>query len=156
MSNDIVQSKAAIEPLFCAIKMLSDFKKSYFCKQISNTMKKVLPLLLLALLALAGCQRGPATYEISESPREFVPHAEKFVNQVEKKSKHYSAEDWTVAVDQFIAMSKDYVDKSKYLTQEEQMKFDNARVKFMKAIYDNGTEEVAMEVKRIYAELMGN
>ena len=119
-------------------------------------MKKVLPLLLLALLAIAGCQRGPATYEIANNPRELVPHAEKFVNQVEKKSKHYSAEDWAVAVDQFVAMSKDYVDKSKYLTQEEQMKFDNARVKFMKAIYDNGTEEVAMEVKRIYAELMGN
>lgn len=119
-------------------------------------MKRILPLLLLALLAIAGCQRGPATYEISDNPREFVPHAEKFVNQVEKKSKHYSAEDWTVAVDQFVAMSKDYVDKSKYLTQEEQMKFDNARVKFMKAIYDNGTEEVAMEVKKVYAELMGN
>lgn len=119
-------------------------------------MKKVLPLFLLALLAFAGCQRGAATYEISNSPSELVPHAEKFVNQVEKKSKHYSAEDWDAAVEQFVAMSKDYVDKAGHLTQEERMKFDNARVKFMSAIDANGTEEVAMKVKKVYAELMRN
>jgi hypothetical protein len=117
-------------------------------------MKKVLPLLVLVLLAF-GCQRGPATYEITDNPREIIPHAEKFVNQVEKKSKHYKTEDWKVAVEQFVAMSKNYIDKAAYLTQEEQMKFDNARVKFMKTIDANGTEEVAMEVKKVYSELMG-
>ena len=117
-------------------------------------MKKVLPLLVLVLLAF-GCQRGPATYEITDNPREIIPHAEKFVNQVEKKSKHYKTEDWKVAVEQFVAMSKNYIDKATYLTQEERMKFDNARVKFMKAIDANGTEEVAMEVKKVYSELMG-
>lgn len=119
-------------------------------------MKKILPLLLLALLAFAGCQSGPATYEMAAKPHEVVPHAEKFVNQVEKKSKHYKAEDWDAAVEQFIVMSKDYIDKSAFLTQEEQMKFDNARVKFMSAIDANGTEEVAIKVKKVYAELMGN
>lgn len=118
-------------------------------------MKKVLPLLVLVLLTF-GCQRGPATYEITDNPREVIPHAEKFVNQVEKKSKHYKAEDWNVAVDQFVAMSKNYIDKAAYLTNEEHMKFDNARVKFMKAIDANGSEEVAMQVKKAYAELIGN
>jgi len=117
-------------------------------------MKKVLPLLVLVLLAFS-CQRGPATYEITDDPHEVVPHAEQFVNQVEKKSKHYKAEDWDVAVDQFVAMSKNYIDKAAYLTNEEHMKFNNARIKFMKAIDANGTEEVAMEVKKIYAELVG-
>ena len=117
-------------------------------------MKKVLPLLVLVLLAF-GCQRGPATYEITDNPREVIPHVEKFVNQVEKKSKHYKAEDWNAAVDQFVAMSKNYIDKSAYLTNEEHMKFDNARVKFMNAIDAHGTEEVAMQVKKVYAELMG-
>ena len=84
-----------------------------------------------------------------------IPHVEKFVNQVEKKSKHYKAEDWNAAVDQFVAMSKNYIDKSAYLTNEEHMKFDNARVKFMNAIDAHGTEEVAMQVKKVYAELMG-
>ena len=119
-------------------------------------MKKLLPLLLLALLAFAGCQSGPATYEVATKPHEVVPHAEKFVNQLEKKSKHYSAADWDAAVEQFVAMSKDYIEKSGYLTQEERMKFDKARVKFMSAIDSNGTEEVAKKVKKVYADLMGN
>ena len=118
-------------------------------------MRKVLPLLVLVLLAF-GCQRGPATYEMTDNPRELVPHAEKFVNQVEKQSKQYKAADWDVAVEQFVVMTKDYIDKHPYLTQEEQMKFDNARIKFMASISANGTEEVAMEVKKVYAELMGN
>ena len=130
-------------------------KKSYFCGKIPDTMKKVLPLLLLALLALAGCQSSPATYEMANNPHEVVPHAEQFVNQVEKKSKHYKAEDWDATVEQFIAMSKDYFDKAAYLTQEEQMKFDNARVKFMASIDANGTEEVAKQVKDVYARLLG-
>ncbi len=118
-------------------------------------MKKVLPLLVWALLAFSGCQRGPAIYEISDNPHELVPHAEKFVNQVEKKSKHYSSEDWSIAVEQFVAMSKDYIDKAGYLTQDEQMKFDNARVRFMAAIDANGTKEVALKVKEEYAKVMG-
>lgn len=118
-------------------------------------MKKVLPLLLLALLAFAGCQSGPATYEMANKPHEVVPNAEKFVNQVEKKSKHYKAEDWDAAVLEFIAMSKDYIDKSAYLTQEERMRFDNARLKFMAAIDANGTPEVAKQVKEEYARLVG-
>ncbi len=119
-------------------------------------MKKVLPLVLFVLLAFAGCQRGPATYEYTQNPRELVVNAEKFVKQVEKKSKHYSAEDWDEAIFQFVQMSKNYVEFGTLLTSEEQMQYDNARVKFMHAIDANGTEEMALRVKEEYAKLMGN
>ena len=129
-------------------------QKVLFLRQISNTMKKVLPLLLWVLLAFVGCQSTPATYELSNAPGELVPHAEKFVSQVEKKSKHYTAEDWDAAVEQFVIMSKNYVEYGPKLTQEERMKYDNARLRFMKAIDTNGTEEVAKQVKEVYARLM--
>ena len=117
-------------------------------------MKKVLPLVLFVLLAFAGCQRGPATFEFSKNPRQFSINAEKFVNQVEKKSKHYSAEDWEVAVKQFVDMSKDFVRNRPSLTLEDQMRFDNARLKFMGAIDKNGNEEIAKQVKELYSQVM--
>lgn len=117
-------------------------------------MKKYLPLLLLVLLAFAGCQSGPATYEMVTNPHDLVPNAEKFVNQVTKKSKHYKAEDWDAAIDQFVAMSKNYVEFGAYLTQEEQMKFDNARVNFMSAVDANGSDDLAIRVKKVYADIV--
>lgn len=119
-------------------------------------MKKVLPLVLFVLLAFAGCQSGPATYEMTDSPREIVPHVEKFVNQVEKKSRHYAAEDWDATCDQFVKMSKNYYEFRYKLTEEEQMKYDNARVRFMSAIDANGTEDLAKRVKEEYARILDN
>lgn len=119
-------------------------------------MKKILPLVLFVLLAFAGCQRGPATYEMTQNPREFVPNVEKFVNKVDKNSKHYSAEDWDATFDQFVAMSKNYVEFVGRLTTEEQMKYDNARIKFMHAIDVNGTEEMTKRVKAEYARILDN
>ncbi len=119
-------------------------------------MKKVLPLVLFVLLAFAGCQRGPATYEFSQNPRQISINAEKFVNQVEKKSKHYSAEDWDVAIDQFVHMCKNYVEFADQLTLDEQMKYDNARLKFMRAIDVNGNEDLAIRVKEEHARVLGN
>ena len=119
-------------------------------------MKKVLPLVLFVLLAFAGCQRGPAAYEYTENPRELAVNAEKFVNQVEKKSKHYNAEEWDDAIFQFVQMSKNYFEYGALLTDEEQMKYDNARVKFMHAVDANGTEEMALRIKEEYANIMGN
>lgn len=118
-------------------------------------MKKVLPLLLFVLLAFAGCNSGPAMYEVAEKPSEIVNNAEKFVKQTEKKAKHYSAEDWQVAVEQFIAMSKNYYENANYLSDEEKMRFDKARIKFMNAITDNGNMEVAKQVKEEYSRIFG-
>ena len=117
-------------------------------------MKKVLPLLVLVLLAFSGCHRGPAMYERGENLGQFVDQVEKFVKQTEKKSKHYTAEDWQVAVEQFMAMSKDYVGIKKVLSEEDQMRFDNARVQFMTAITANGNEEIAKQVKEAYANIV--
>ena len=118
-------------------------------------MKKVLPLVLFVLLAIAGCQRGPATYEMTQNPREIAINAEKFANQVEKMSKHYGAEDWDAAIDQFVLMSKNYFEYSNALTNDEQMKYDKARVKIMHAIDTNGNEDLARRVKEEYAHIMG-
>ena len=118
-------------------------------------MKKILPLLLFVLLAFAACQRGPATYEITQNPHEIAVNAEKFVNQVDKSSRHYSAEEWDAAFEQFVQMSKNYFEFGNLMTSEERMKFDNARVKFMAAIDANGTEELALRVKKMYSDLMG-
>ena len=77
-----------------------------------------------------------------------------FQTQQKKSSKHYSAEDWQVAVEQFVVMSKDYAENLQYLTAEEQMRFDNARLKFMGAIDANGNMEIAKQVKEIYSKVM--
>jgi hypothetical protein len=117
-------------------------------------MKKVLPLLIVVLLAFAGCHRGPAMYERAENPRQLIEHVEKFVNQTEKYSRHYSAEDWQVAVEQFVAMSKNFMENRYLMTTEEQMRFDNARLKFMGAIDKNGNEELVKQVKELYGRVL--
>lgn len=111
--------------------------------------------MLFVLLAFAGCQRGPATYEITQNPREIAINAEKFVKQVEKKSRHYTAEDWDAAFDQFVQMSKNQFEYANSMTAEEQMRFDNARLQFMAAIDANGTEEMTLRVKEMYSRLQG-
>ena len=117
-------------------------------------MKKLLPMIMFVLLVFAGCHREPATYQLASSPREVAANAEKFVKQVEKQSKHYSAEDWQIAVEQFVAMSKDYVENWRVLTKDEIMRFDNARLQFMKAIEANGSDDIAAQVKKAYGELV--
>ena len=117
-------------------------------------MKKVLPLLIVALMAITVCHRGPATYEKAENTKQLIENVEKFVNQTEKYSKHYSAEDWQFAVEQFGTMSKDYVKYRYILTPEDQMRFDNARLKFMGAIDKNGSEEIVKQVKELYSEVL--
>ena len=118
-------------------------------------MKKVFPFLIVVLLAFAGCHREPVMYEKAGNPRQLAEHVEKFVNQTEKYSRHYSAEDWQVAVEQFVVMSKDYVDNRYVLTEGEQMRFDNARLKFMKAIDAHGSDEITKQVKEAYNQVLG-
>jgi len=123
-------------------------------RQILEMMKKLLPLLLFVLLAFAGCQREPATYQMATNPREFVPNVEKFVKQVSKNAKHYKAEDWQVEVEQFVAMSKNYVEYSTALTEEETMRYNNARLQFMAALNVSGDENLVSEVKGIYSNIV--
>ena len=118
-------------------------------------MKKVLPLLVFVMLAFAGCQRGPATYEYTKNPHEIAAHAEKFTKQVNKQSKHYTTEDWNFAIDQFVSMSKNYYEFGNLMTTEEQIRYDNARIQFTDAVFTNGSEEMAVQVKKVYSELMG-
>ena len=123
-------------------------------RKFLQAMKKVLPLLLLVLMAFSSCQRGPVMYEMAEKPTQVIDHVEKFVNQTEKRSKHYSAEDWQVAVEQFVAMTKNYFENLPNLSSDDQMRFDNARIKFMSAIDANGNTEIARQVKEVYSQIM--
>ena len=113
-------------------------------------MKKLLPLLLVIMLAFAGCQSGPATYEMAENPQEIIAHAEKFVGQVSKKAKHYNAEDWDAAINQFVQMGKNYSEYKPFFSEQLQMQYDNARMEFMRAVDANGGEELALRVKKEY------
>lgn len=117
-------------------------------------MKKVLPLLLFVLLAFAGCQKEPATYQLATNPRELAPNVEKFANQVTKKSKHYTAEDWQFTVEQFVAMSKNYVEYSSELTEEETIRYNNARLQFMLAVDAAGDEHLVALIKETYSNIV--
>ena len=128
-------------------------KKSYFCAKILNAMKKVLPLLLFVLLVFSGCQRGPVVYDFTENPSEVATNAEKFVKQTAKRSSHYTAEDWQVAVEQFVAMSKNFIEKKGYMSQNDIDRFTAARLDFMKSVQTNGTEELALQIKEAYNKM---
>ena len=116
-------------------------------------MKKVLPLLLFVLLAFASCQRGPAIYQMSENPKEMADNAEKFAKQTMKRASSYSDEEWKVAVDQFVAMSKDFVEKKRTMSEQDVFRVDAARLQFIKAVSDNGNEELVAEIKSLYSEI---
>lgn len=117
-------------------------------------MKKVLPLLIVIFLAFASCQRGPVMYTQATNSKEMVVNAEKFVKQTAKCSSHYSAEDWQVAVQQFAAMSEDFIKNKRTMTQEDVARFDAARLDFMKAVDENGSEDLAAQVKKVYSEIV--
>ena len=116
-------------------------------------MKKVFPLLLFVLLAFSGCQRGPAVYTIAENPSEVATNAEKFVKQTEKRSSHYTVEDWQVAVNQFVDMSKNFIDKKDYMCEEDVNRFTAARLNFLKIVQKNGSDDLARQIKEAYNNL---
>lgn len=117
-------------------------------------MKKVLPLLLFVLLAFAGCHKGPAIYQVSESPKEMVENAEKFAKQTTKRAPSYTAEEWKVAVDQFVAMAKDFVDKKPRMNEADIFRVNDARLEFMKAVSDNGNDELVAQIKELYGQVI--
>lgn len=116
-------------------------------------MKKVLPLLLFVLLVFASCQRGPAIYQMSESPKEMAENAEKFAKETVKRSRHYTEEDWKITFDQFEAMAKDYVDKRNQMDEEELFRADSARLVFTEAVAKNGSLELALQTKEIFHKI---
>ena len=116
-------------------------------------MKKVLPLLLFVMLAFAGCQRGPAIYQIADNPKEMADNAEKFAKQTVKRSPAYTAEEWNVAIEQFTEMTKDFVEKKHYMSQEDQFRVDAARLEFIKAVSENGNEELVAKIKEVYSQI---
>ena len=116
-------------------------------------MKKVLPLLLFVLLAFAGCQRGPAIYQVADNPKEMADHAEKFAKQTTKRAAHYTAEEWQVAVEQFSAMAKDFAAKKPYMSQEDVFRVDAARLVFIKAVDEKGNDELVAQIKEVYSQI---
>jgi hypothetical protein len=116
-------------------------------------MKKVLPLLLFVLLAFAGCQRGPAIYKVADNPKEMADNAEQFAKQTAKRASSYTPEEWKVAVDQFITMTTDYVEKKPRMSQEDQFRFDAARLEFIKAVSENGNDELVAQIKEAYSQI---
>ena len=115
-------------------------------------MKKVLPLLLFVLLAFASCQRGPAMYQSSKNPQEMVANAEKFAKQTTKRASSYNAEEWKVAIDQFISMTKDFAEKKHHMTEADLFRVDAARLQFMKAVSENGNDELVAQIKEAYSQ----
>ena len=112
--------------------------------------------MLLVLMAFASCQRGPVMYEMAEKPSQVINNVEKFVKQTEKKAKHYSAEDWRVAFEQFVAMAKNFVENKDAMKEEEVIRFDAARLEFMKTVTTNGNEELAAQIKEVYATIIND
>lgn len=92
-------------------------------------------------------------YEMSQNPSEVIKNAEEFVNKTAKRSPRYSDADWKSALEQFIVMSKNYMENKGKMSQQEQDRFTAARLKFMSAIEAAGNEKIAMEVKEAYSSL---
>lgn len=107
---------------------------------------------MFVLLAFASCQRGPAIYRVADDPKEMADHAEKFAKQTTKRAANYTAEEWQVAVEQFIAMTQDFVAKKPYMSQEDLNRVDAARLVFIKAVNENGNDELVAQIKEAYSQ----
>ena len=119
-------------------------------------MKKQLPLLLFVLLAFAGCNTEPATFEPAKTPSQLCENAEKFAHEVANKSKHYDAEDWEEAISQFVQMGKNAIELSGKMLPDEQIRFNTARMKFVGAVDATGDESLSLHMKEEYGKIMGN
>ena len=92
-------------------------------------------------------------YTIAENPAEVATNAEKFVKQTEKRSSHYTTEDWQVAVNQFVDMSKNFIDKKDYMCEEDVNRFTAVRLNFLKIVQKNGSDDLARQIKEAYNNL---
>ena len=109
--------------------------------------------MLFAMLAFAGCNTEPATFEFANNPRQLCENAEKFANEVAKKSKRYDAEDWEKAIQEFVQMGKNAFELRGKMTPEEQVRFNNARMKFVGAIDATGDESLSLHMKEEYSRI---
>ncbi len=77
-------------------------------------------------------------------------NAEKFAKQTADRSASYTPEEWKVAIEQFVAMSKDFVENKRNMSQEDIDRVDAARLVFVKAVGENGSDELVIQVKEAY------
>lgn len=117
-------------------------------------MKKYLPILLLALLALAGCHREPAVYTPSVDGENIIENIEAFTADVVKDSRHYSDADWEVVTFQFVAMCKDYKMNEWRLFEPERERFNEACRDYAHAIEAVHKDELLNTTKRYYREIV--
>ena len=89
---------------------------------------------------------------MSENPREMADNAEKFAKQTTKRAASYTDEEWKVAVEQFIAMTKDYVEKKHRMSEADLNRVDAARLVFIKAVSENGSDELVAQIKEAYSQ----
>lgn len=111
-------------------------------------MKRLLPFLVCALLAFAGCQNSPADEKQEvDNAAEIVLRIEKFTQDTEKDAPNYSAQDWDSAMVTFIEICKIYKEQQPTLTQEDKNRFDKDRVAFVNMVNSKGGAEIAGKFK---------
>jgi hypothetical protein len=97
----------------------------------------------------------PAIYQVADNPQQMVVNAEQFVKQVSKKAGKYSDEDWnSIVEEQFLYMTKNYVEFEPRMTVQEKDRFAESRLKFVKALGDLGRNDLALRTKEIYSMVM--
>ncbi len=114
-------------------------------------MKKLVPILFLVLFALAGCNRGPATYKASNDGKNLLENCETFVNKTVKQAPNYTAEDWKVSLSSFSEMCKDYKINEWQFFEADRDKFADLRMQYATVLESTGNQELMSEMKQIYS-----
>ena len=116
-------------------------------------MKKCLPILLLALLAFAGCGRKPAEYKLSVEGENIIENTDAFTSEVLKYGSKYDAEDWEFVTIQFVMMCKDYKENEWRLFEADRNRYQQAWIKYIQAIDATNNPELVAATKKLYSEI---
>lgn len=116
-------------------------------------MKKCLPILLLALLAFAGCDRKPAEYKLSVEGENIIENTDAFTSEVLKYGSKYDAEDWEFVTIQFGMMCKDYKENEWRLFEADRNRYQQAWIKYIQAIDATNNPELVAATKKLYSEI---
>ncbi len=119
-------------------------------------MKKYLPILLLMLLAIAGCSRKPAEYKMSVEGKDIIENTDTFTSEVLKNGPKYSAEDWEFVTEQFGMMCKDYKENEWRLFEADRNLYQQARVKYIQAIDATNNPELQAKTKKLFSQIFEN